>query len=120
MNALVNVDVLDTVLLSLHPESKLKDLSLSDYAREGLDEMQQYHELVHLDTMAVKKNCYRPQYGYVILKEMYLDLKRMHYSFRVNRSWWHNNPKSDFSVQGPDNWEVPTHVRGGGRPQVPR
>jgi len=35
------------------------------------------------DAMAVKKNWDRPQYA--ILKEMYLDLKRMHYSFRVNR-----------------------------------
>ena len=45
------------------------------------------------DAMAVKKNWDRPQYA--ILKEMYLDLKRMHYSFRVNRSWWHDKPKSD-------------------------
>ena len=36
------------------------------------------------DAMAVKKSWDRPQYA--ILKEMYLDLKRMHYSFRVNRS----------------------------------
>merc|ERR1711971_836780 len=35
------------------------------------------------DAMAVKKSWDRPQYA--ILKEMYLDLKRMHYSFRVNR-----------------------------------
>ena len=42
------------------------------------------------DAMAVKKNWDRPQYA--ILKEMYLDLKRMHYSFRVNRSWWHIKP----------------------------
>ena len=38
------------------------------------------------DAMAVKKNWDRPQYA--ILKEMYLDLKRMQPSFRVNRSWW--------------------------------
>ena len=37
------------------------------------------------DAMAVKKSWDRPQYA--ILKEMYLDLKRMHYSFRVNRFW---------------------------------
>ena len=191
------MDVLDTVLLSLHPENMLNDLSLSDYAREGLAELQQYHDLIHLDThkghdgyghrsvppschsyvillcrnqgptgghhknmlvwlenipdnytaqlaimgwfltltskmtgytipgvgvapggtieqprdaiahylmdmetladaMAVKKNWDRPQYA--ILKEMYLDLKRMHYSFRVNRSWWHDKPKSDISL----------------------
>ena len=35
------------------------------------------------DAMAVKKYWDRPQYA--ILKEMYLDLKRMHYSFRTNR-----------------------------------
>ena len=72
------------------------------------------------DAMAVDKYWDRPQYA--ILKEMYLDLKRMHYSFRVNRSWWHQNkPKiQPLSVQGPDNWEVPTHGRGGRRPQVPR
>ena len=36
------------------------------------------------DAMAVDKYWDRPQYA--ILKEMYLDLKRMHYSFRTNRS----------------------------------
>ena len=48
------------------------------------------------DAMAVQKFWDRPQYA--ILKEMYLDLKRMHYSFRVNRSWWHDKPKSDISL----------------------
>ena len=48
-SALVNVDVLDTVLLSLHPKSKLKDLSLSDYTREGLAEIQQFQDLIHMD-----------------------------------------------------------------------
>merc|ERR1711990_672846 len=47
--ALVNVDVLDTVLLSLHPKSKLKSLSLSDYTREGLAEMEQFQDLIHMD-----------------------------------------------------------------------
>ena len=47
---MVNVDVLDTVLLSLHPMDKLKDLSLSDYTREGLAEMQQFQDLIHLET----------------------------------------------------------------------
>ena len=47
---MVNVDVLDTILLSLHPESKLEGLSLSDYTREGLAEVQQYHDLIHLET----------------------------------------------------------------------
>ena len=199
---MVNVDVLDTVLLSLHPKSKLKGLSLSDYTKEGLAEMQQFQDLIHMDihkgydgygrrsvtlnrttrfrtsqvtgfhrsegaygghhqnmpvwlknipdnytaqlaimgwfltlsskmtgytipgvgvapggtieqprdaiahylmdmetladAMAVKKNWDRPQYA--ILNEMYLDLKRMHYSFRVNRSGWHDEPKSDISL----------------------
>ena len=37
--ALVNVDVLDTVLLSLHPESKVKDIEVSERTREGLKEL---------------------------------------------------------------------------------
>ena len=47
--ALVNVDVLDTVLLSLHPKSKLKSRSLSDYTKEGLAEMEQFQDLIHMD-----------------------------------------------------------------------
>ena len=43
------MDVLDTVLLSLHPKSKLKGLSLSDYTKEGLAEMQQFQDLIHMD-----------------------------------------------------------------------
>ena len=45
----LDVDVLDTVLLSLHPKNKLEDLSLSDYTREGLAEMQQFQDLIHMD-----------------------------------------------------------------------
>ena len=41
------------------------------------------------DAMAVDKYWDRPQYA--ILKEMYLDLKRMHYSFRVNRCYCHHS-----------------------------
>ena len=47
--ALVNVDVLDTILLSLHPKSKLANLTVSDYTREGLAEMQQFQDLIHMD-----------------------------------------------------------------------
>ena len=43
------MDVLDTVLLSLHPKSKLKYLSLSDYTREALAEIQQFQDLIHMD-----------------------------------------------------------------------
>ena len=45
------------------------------------------------DAMAVDKYWDRPQYA--ILKEMYLDLKRMHYSFRVNRSSCHPRSQSN-------------------------
>ena len=73
------------------------------------------------DAMAVKKNWDRPQYA--ILKEMYLDLKRMHYSFRVNRSCCFLNTNLHRSVQGRDLWQVQAHVRGerlqgGGRLQA--
>ena len=43
------MDVLDTILLSLHPKSKLKGLSVSDYTKEGLAEMQQFQDLIHMD-----------------------------------------------------------------------
>ena len=43
------MDVLDTVLLSLHPKSKLKGLSLSYYTREALAEIQQFQDLIHMD-----------------------------------------------------------------------
>ena len=43
------MDVLDTVLLSLHPKSKLKGLSLSDYTREALADIQLFQDLIHMD-----------------------------------------------------------------------
>ena len=43
------MDVLDTVLLSLHPKSKLKGKKLSAYTKEGLAEMQQFQDLIHMD-----------------------------------------------------------------------
>ena len=46
---MVNVDVLDTVLLSLHPKSKLNGLNLSEYTKEGLAEIQQFQDLIHMD-----------------------------------------------------------------------
>ena len=48
-SALVNVDVLDTVLLSLHPKSKLKSLNLSHNTKEGLAELEQFQDLIHMD-----------------------------------------------------------------------
>ena len=47
---MVNLDVLNTILLSFHPANKIKQLDLSDYTREGLAELQKYHDLIHLDT----------------------------------------------------------------------
>merc|ERR1712172_241488 len=47
--ALVNVDVLDTVLLSLHPESKVKASDVSDRTREGLKELHCFNALIHMD-----------------------------------------------------------------------
>ena len=43
------MDVLDTILLSLHPKSKLANVTVSDYTREGLAEMQQFQDLIHMD-----------------------------------------------------------------------
>ena len=43
------MDVLNTVLLSLHPKSSLKDKNLSDYTKKGLAEMQQFQDLINMD-----------------------------------------------------------------------
>ena len=48
---LVNLDVLNTILLSFHPASKIKDLDLSDYTREGLAEMEELQDLIHMDVI---------------------------------------------------------------------
>jgi hypothetical protein len=166
--ALVNCDVLDTAVLSLHPAERLEDMELSEYTRKGLAELHQFNNLILLerhtghdkkgwrgeghkghhsdlqknlknlpdnytaqlaimgwfltlsskmtgfripgvglapggviehdrrevaiymedmetmaDAMAENKNWSWPQFA--ILKEMHLDLKKMHYSFRHNR-----------------------------------
>ena len=56
--ALVNVDVLDTVLLSLHPESKVKASEVFErtwtrffFCREGLKELLCFSALIHLDAV---------------------------------------------------------------------
>ena len=49
--ALVNVDVLDTVLLSLHPESKVKASEKSERIREGLNELRCFSDLIHLEEL---------------------------------------------------------------------
>ena len=49
--ALVNVDVLDTVLLSLHPESKVKASEISERTKEGLKELHCFSALIHLDDL---------------------------------------------------------------------
>ena len=46
---MVNNDVIVTVLLSLHPKSKMRGQKLSAYTKEGLAEMQQYQDLIHMD-----------------------------------------------------------------------
>ena len=49
--ALVNVDVLDTVLLSLHPESKVKSSEVSERTKASLKELHCFNALIHLDKM---------------------------------------------------------------------
>ena len=48
---LVNLDVPNTILLSFHPANKIKELDLSDYTREGLAEMQELQDLIHMDVI---------------------------------------------------------------------
>ena len=49
----VNTDVLDTVLLSLHPESKVKSSEVSARTKAGLKELHCdcFDALIHLDKM---------------------------------------------------------------------
>jgi len=47
-SAMINKDVLDTVLLSLHPPEMLDTMELSAYTREGLAELRQFHNLILL------------------------------------------------------------------------
>ena len=56
---MANLDVLNTILLSLHPASKIKDLDLSHYTREGLAEMQQLQDLIHVDVIKGYDGCGR-------------------------------------------------------------
>ena len=44
------MDVLDTILLSLHPNRKLEVPTLSDYTRDGLADMQNFKHVI-LDDM---------------------------------------------------------------------
>ena len=53
--ALVNVDVLDTVLLSLHPEGKVKpgkDSEISERTKKGLKELRCFSDLIHLEKLS--------------------------------------------------------------------
>ncbi len=47
----VNTDVLDTVLLSLHPESKVKSSEVSERTKASLKELHCFNALIHLDKM---------------------------------------------------------------------
>lgn len=47
---MVNLDVLNTILLSFHPASKIK-INLSDYTREGLAELDQLPDLINMDVI---------------------------------------------------------------------
>ena len=46
------VNVLDTVLLYLHPESKVKASEVSERTREGLKELHCFNALIHLDKVS--------------------------------------------------------------------
>ena len=45
---MVNLDVLHTVLLSLHPTKNLGEYKLSDFTMESLAELQYFHNLILL------------------------------------------------------------------------
>ena len=49
--ALVNTDVLDNVLLSLHPSAYVKTSEVSEQTKEGLKELYCFSDLIHLEKM---------------------------------------------------------------------
>merc|ERR1711936_686939 len=49
--ALVNTDVLDTVLLSLHPAAQVKTSEVSEQTKEGLKELHSFSDLIHLEKL---------------------------------------------------------------------
>ena len=50
--ALVNTDVLDTVLLSLHPAAQVKTSEVSEQTKEGLKELHSFSDLIHLEKLS--------------------------------------------------------------------
>ena len=49
--ALVNTDVFDTVLLSLHPAAQVKTSEVSEQTKEGLKELHSFTNLIYLEKL---------------------------------------------------------------------
>ena len=47
----LDLDVLDTVLLSLHPSALVKTSEVSEQTKEGLKELHCFSDLIHLEKM---------------------------------------------------------------------
>ena len=67
---LVNLDVLNTILLSFHPASKIEELDLSDHTREGLAELVQLQDLIHMDIIKGYDG-----YDHRLISSIYMTLK---------------------------------------------
>ena len=52
VTALANTDVLDTVLLSLHPAAQVKTSKVSEQTKEGLKELHSFSDLIHLEKLS--------------------------------------------------------------------
>ena len=52
VTALANTDVLDTVLLSLHPAAQVKTSEVSEQTKEGLKELHSFSDLIHLEKLS--------------------------------------------------------------------
>ena len=50
--ALVNADVCDNVLLSLHPAAQVKTSKVSEQTKEGLKELHSFSDLIHLEKLS--------------------------------------------------------------------
>ena len=100
---MANLDVLNTILLSLHPASKIKDLDLSDYTREGLAEMQQLQDLIHVDVIKGYDGC-----DHRLISSIYMTLKMIfcilrsegaHGGYHKDMPKWLANIPSNYTAQ---------------------
>ena len=100
---LVNLDVLNTILLSFHPASKIEELDLSDHTREGLAELVQLQDLIHMDIIKGYDG-----YDHRLISSIYMTLKMIfcilrsegaHGGYHKDMPKWLANIPSNYAAQ---------------------